>query len=55
MDDLSVQDFSFPRFSAYRLSKPHTGAPSVLVDEFDAGGFGCPESAVGADWRVEPQ
>jgi hypothetical protein len=26
-----------PGFSAYRLSKPHAGAPTVFVDEFDAG------------------
>src|ERR1700739_2933030 len=30
---------SLPGFSAYRLSKPHAGAPAVLVDELDAG---CP-------------
>jgi hypothetical protein len=28
--------FSLPGFSAYRLSKPHAGAPTVFVDEFDA-------------------
>jgi len=28
--------FSFPRFSAHRLSKPHAGSATVLVDELDA-------------------
>jgi hypothetical protein len=29
----SVKPYSFPRFSPYRLSKPHPGASAVLVDE----------------------
>jgi len=32
-------NFSLPGFSADRLSKPHTGTPAVLVDEFDARRF----------------
>jgi hypothetical protein len=34
-----VQPASFPRFSRYGLSKPHSWATAVLVDELDAGGF----------------
>jgi hypothetical protein len=32
----SVKACSFPRFPPYRLSKPHSGATAVLVDELDA-------------------
>jgi hypothetical protein len=35
----SIKACSFPRFSAYRLSQPHPGAPAVLIDELDAGRF----------------
>jgi hypothetical protein len=32
-------NFSLPGFCTDRLSKPHAGAPAVLVDELDARRF----------------
>jgi hypothetical protein len=34
-----LRPISFPRFSVDPLSEPHAGAPAILVDELDAGGF----------------
>jgi hypothetical protein len=45
----SVKPYSFSRVSSYGLSKTHSGATAVLVDELDAGGFrrGCEPLASG--------
>ena len=39
MTPLGVKNVSFPGFSLYGPSNPHTGTAAVLVDGLDTGGF----------------